>query len=36
MKRSEINKALKELEWKTEKTLEDICKDTWNYQKNNI
>lgn len=29
-------KALKELDWKTEKTLEDICKDTWNYQKNNI
>lgn len=29
-------KALKELKWKTEKTLEDICRDTWNYQKNNI
>lgn len=29
-------KALKELDWKTIKTLEDICKDTWNYQKNNI
>lgn len=29
-------KALNELKWKTEKTLEDICRDTWNYQKNNI
>ena len=29
-------KALNELGWKTNKTLDDICKDTWNYQKNNI
>lgn len=29
-------KALNELEWKTEKTLEDICRDSWNYEKNNI
>ena len=25
-------KALKELGWKTEKTLEDICRDAWNYE----
>lgn len=30
------SKALKELGWKTEKTLEDICKDSWNYEKNNM
>lgn len=30
------SKALKELNWKTEKTLEDICRDSWNYQKNNM
>jgi UDP-glucose 4-epimerase len=29
-------KALKELNWKTEKTLEDICRDSWNYEKNNM
>ena len=29
-------KALNELGWKTEKTLEDICRDSWNYEKNNI
>ena len=29
-------KAEKELNWKTEKTLEDMCKDSWNYIKNNI
>ena len=28
-------KAWKELGWKTEKTLEDICKDAWNFEKNN-
>lgn len=28
-------KAFKELGWKTEKTLEDICRDSWNYEKNN-
>ena len=28
-------KALKELGWKTEKTLEDICKDSWNFELNN-
>ena len=30
------SKALKELDWKTEKTLGDICKDSWNFEKNNI
>lgn len=29
-------KAEKELNWKTEKTLEDMCKDSWNYIKNNM
>ena len=29
-------KALEELGWKTEKTLEDICRDAWNYEKNHL
>ena len=29
------NKAEKILNWKTTKTLEDMCRDTWNWQKNN-
>ena len=29
-------KALNELGWKTEKTLEDICRDSWKYEKNNM
>ena len=29
-------KALNELGWKTEKTLEEICRDAWNYEKNHI
>ena len=29
-------KALKELNWKTEKTIEDICRDVWNYKKSNM
>lgn len=33
---ADSTKALKELGWKTEKTLEDICRDSWNYEKNNI
>lgn len=28
-------KAFKELGWKAEKTLEDMCRDSWNWQKNN-
>ena len=29
------DKALKVLGWKAEKTLEDMCRDSWNWQKNN-
>ena len=29
------SKALRELKWKTEKSLEDICRDAWNFEKNN-
>ncbi len=29
-------KAYKELGWKTEKTIEDICRDAWNYEKNKM
>ena len=29
------DKALQVLKWKTEKTLEDMCRDSWNWQKNN-
>ena len=29
------DKAEKILNWKTTKTLEDMCRDTWNWQKNN-
>jgi UDP-glucose 4-epimerase len=29
------DKAYKVLGWKTELTLEDMCRDTWNWQKNN-
>lgn len=29
------DKALRVLGWKTEKTLEDMCRDSWNWQKNN-
>lgn len=32
---SDANKALKELNWKAEKTIEDMCRDSWNWQKNN-
>ena len=32
---ADSSKALKELNWKTEKSLEDICRDSWNYEKNN-
>ncbi|MCK5780500.1 MAG: UDP-glucose 4-epimerase GalE, partial [Psychrilyobacter sp.] len=28
-------KALKELNWKTEKSLEDMCRDSWKWQSNN-
>lgn len=29
------DKALEELNWKTEKSIEDMCRDTWNWQSNN-
>lgn len=29
-------KALKELGWKTEKTVEDMCRDSWNFMKKQI
>jgi UDP-glucose 4-epimerase len=29
------DKALKILGWKTERNLADMCRDTWNWQKNN-
>ena len=29
------DKALAELGWKTEKTIEDMCRDTWNWQSKN-
>lgn len=29
------DKALRVLGWKTEKSLEDMCRDSWNWQKNN-
>ena len=29
------DKALAELSWKTEKTIEDMCRDTWNWQSKN-
>ena len=30
-----VDKALEVLGWKTEKTLEDMCRDSWNWQKQN-
>lgn len=29
------DKALEELDWKTEKSIEDMCRDTWNWQSKN-
>jgi UDP-glucose 4-epimerase len=31
----DANKALKELGWKTEKTVFDACKDSWHWQQKN-
>lgn len=31
---ADATKALNELNWKTEKTLEDMCKDSWNFKIN--
>ena len=33
---ADSSKAKEELDWKTEMTLEDMCKDSWNFAKNNI
>ncbi|SHH23226.1 UDP-glucose 4-epimerase GalE [Tepidibacter thalassicus] len=33
---ADSTKAYKELGWKAEKSLEDMCKDSWNWQKNNL
>lgn len=32
---ADADKALTELNWKTEKTIEDMCRDTWNWQSHN-
>lgn len=32
---ADVTKAYKELGWKSEKNLEDMCKDAWRWQKNN-
>lgn len=32
---ADVSKAERELGWKTEKTLEDACRDTWNWQSKN-
>lgn len=32
---ADTSKALKVLGWKAEKNLEDMCRDSWNWQKNN-
>ena len=32
---ADADKALAELNWKTEKTIEDMCRDTWNWQSKN-
>ena len=32
---ADSTKAADILGWKAEKTLEDMCRDTWNWQKNN-
>ncbi len=32
---ADSSKAKKELGWEAEKTIEDMCKDSWNWQKNN-
>lgn len=32
---ADTTKAEKELSWRAEKTLEDMCRDSWNWQKNN-
>lgn len=31
---ADVSKAEKELNWKAEKTIEDMCRDAWNFEKN--
>lgn len=33
---ADTNKALRELRWKTEESIEDACADTWRWQLNNL
>ena len=33
---ADATKAKEELNWVAEKTLEDMCRDSWNYEKNNM
>ena len=33
---ADATKAYNELGWKTEKTIEDMCRDSWRFEKNNI
>lgn len=33
---AKVSKASEELKWKTKKTVEDMVKDAWNFEKNNI
>ena len=33
---SDPTKALKELGWSAEKNLDDMCKDSWNFQVKNM
>ena len=32
---ADATKAFKELGWKAEKSIEDMCRDSWRWQKNN-
>jgi len=32
---ADASKAKKELGWEAEKSLDDMCRDTWNWQKKN-
>ena len=33
---ADATKAYNELGWKTEKTIEDMCRDSWRFEKNNM
>jgi UDP-glucose 4-epimerase len=32
---ADASKATKELNWRTKKSIEDMCRDTWNWQSQN-